>query len=42
MGEVNVFEAGAPLTRGLPADGERFVRALPATFSGTRARANLI
>ena len=39
--EMTVVEPGEPPTSVTPADGERFLRALEATFSGSRCRARL-
>jgi hypothetical protein len=39
IGNVVVVEPGEPPIVVTPADGERFLRALEATFSGTRCRA---
>jgi hypothetical protein len=42
LDDVNVFEPGDPPVQVYPRDGERYLRALPAAFSGTCCRAVFI
>ena len=42
LDEVKVFVPGDPPIEVFPSDGERYLEALPATYSGTRVRAHLL
>lgn len=42
LDQVAVIAPGRPRVRVYPEDGERFLRALPAAFTGTRLRAEFI